>query len=171
MALIRAAMEGGQPFAGRSKAARPAAPGVTVPDGLSAAAASGVADARAAARRLPRRRARCDPRQRPAGAGDGVLARTRAFLEAQVASRSLTPQADRAPDAVLSRMEDKLRHDDLAGALAESAQLPSEAAAAMAGWLDAARLRAATARDGLATLDATLPAHELRGTARCSGRS
>ena len=67
-------------------------------------------------------------------------------------------------------MEDRLRHDDLDGALAEAEQLPSEAAAAMGGWLDAARLRAG-ATAGLAELDAALPATQLRGGARCSGRS
>ena len=60
-------------------------------------------------------------------------------------------------DAVLSRMEDKLRRDDLAGALAESQALPSEAAAAMSGWLDSAKLRLG-ATDGLAALASSLPA-------------
>jgi hypothetical protein len=92
-----------------------------------------------------------------AAAGDGVIARSRAFLKAQVASRSLTPQAGMSPDAVLSRMEDRLRKDDLEGALAESAQLPSEAAAAMRDWLDAAKLRLG-AEAGLAALDAAPPA-------------
>ena len=74
-----------------------------------------------------------------ASAGDGVLARSRAFLEAQVSSRSLTPQTGQGTDAVLSRMEDKLRQDDLDGVLAEAESLPSEAAAAMGDWLAAAR--------------------------------
>ena len=66
-------------------------------------------------------------------------------------------QHSRAPDAVLSRMEDRLRKDDLAGVLAESEALPSEAAAAMQGWLDAAKLRLG-AEAGLAALDAAAPA-------------
>ena len=52
-------------------------------------------------------------------------------------------------------MEDKLRRDDLDGVLAEAANLPCEAAAAMGDWLAAAEKRAA-AVDGLATLDASL---------------
>ena len=92
-----------------------------------------------------------------ASAGDGVLARANAFVKAQVASRSLTPQPGNGTDAVLSRMEDKLRHDDLAGTLAESQALPSEAAAAMRGWLDSAELRLG-ATDGLAALAPSLPA-------------
>ena len=47
--------------------------------------------------------------------------------------------------------------DDLAGAIADAAQLPSEAQAAMAGWLDAARLRQG-AEAGIDTLSADLPA-------------
>ena len=62
-----------------------------------------------------------------------------------------------APDAVLSRVEDRLRQDDLDGALAEAGQLPSEAQAAMAPWLAAARLRAG-AVDGLTELEAALSA-------------
>ena len=88
-----------------------------------------------------------------AGAGDGVLARTRAFFGAQMASRSLTPQEGASPDAVLSRVEDRLRQDDLDGALREAEELPSEAQAAMGQWLAAARLRAG-AVDGLAALEA-----------------
>ena len=86
-----------------------------------------------------------------------MLARANAFLKAQVASRSLTPQPGTGTDAVLSRMEDRLRQDDLAGALAEAQALPSEAAAAMQGWLDSAKLRLG-ATDGLAALAQTLPA-------------
>ena len=105
-----------------------------------------------------------------AGAGDGVLARSRAFLAAQVASRSLTPQTGTGTDAVLSRMEDRLRHDDLKGVLAEAEQLPSEAAAAMSGWLDAgAAARRGRRRAGRARRRAS--GDELRGGARCSGRS
>ena len=92
-----------------------------------------------------------------ASAGDGIMARSRAFLEAQVASRSLTPKEGTSPDAVLSRMEDRLRNDDLKGVLAEAESLPSEAAQAMADWLDAARRRAG-AVEAVASLDASAPA-------------
>jgi hypothetical protein len=82
-----------------------------------------------------------------ARAGDGVLERARAFAEAQVASRSLTPQPGPSPDAILSRMEEALRQDDLAAALSEAEALPPEATAAMAGWLDGARARATALAD------------------------
>jgi hypothetical protein len=156
LALVRGAIAGGQPF--EEPLSRLAGqPGVTVPPGLTAAAGSGVAtlaslrdgyaDAAHAAIRA----------SILAGAGEGVLARSRAFLAAQVASRSLTPQAGAGTDAVLSRMEERLRHDDLDGLLAEAGQLPSEAAAAMQGWLDAVRLRAGAVH-GLAELETALSA-------------
>ena len=49
-------------------------------------------------------------------------------------------------------MEDRLRQDDLDGALTEAEALPTEAAGAMDGWLAAARLRAGAVA-GLAALD------------------
>jgi hypothetical protein len=51
-------------------------------------------------------------------------------------------------------MEDRLRQDDLAGVLEQAEGLPSEAKAAMQGWLDAARQRA-EAVEGLSALDPT----------------
>jgi hypothetical protein len=75
------------------------------------------------------------------GEDGGLLARSRAFLEAQVASRSLSPQAGMDPDAVLSRMEEALRLGDLEAALAEAGNLPSEAREAMSDWLGRAEQR------------------------------
>ena len=156
VALIRAALAAGQPFA--EPLDRLAAhPGATIPAGLEAAAPTGVAtlaelrDSYADAAHAAIRAGIL------ASAGEGPLARSRAFLTAQVASRSLTPRQGMDPDAVLSRMEDNLRNDDLDGALAEADDLPSDAAAAMSSWLDAARLRVG-AVDGLAELTASLPA-------------
>jgi hypothetical protein len=156
LALIRAAIESGAPFQAPIDALQQRGE-VAIPQGLTAASAIGVAtmarlrddfsDAAHAAIRS----------SVMASAGDGVLARTRAFFGAQVASRSLTPREGMSPDALLSRMEDRLREDDLAGALAEAGQLPSEAQAAMGPWLAAARLRAG-AVDGLAELEAALSA-------------
>jgi hypothetical protein len=156
LALIRAALESGAPFE-TPLAALQGRAGVAIPPGLAAAAPAGVAtmarlrddfaDAAHAAIRS----------SMMAGAGEGVLARTRAFLGAQMASRSLTPQQGASPDAVLSRVEDRLRRDDLDGAIREADQLPSEAQAALGPWLAAARLRAG-AVDGLAELEAALSA-------------
>jgi hypothetical protein len=151
LALVRAALASGQPF--EPPLTRLAGHSVTVPAGLIAAAPSGVPTLATLRDQFPDAAHAAIRASILAGAGSGILARSRAFLEAQMASRSLTPQPGVGPDAVLSRMEDRLRHDDLDGALAEAGQLPSEAADAMAGWLTAARLRAG-AVDGLAQIDA-----------------
>jgi hypothetical protein len=155
IARIRAAIASGQPFA-EPLAALTDQASATVPEGLAASAGSGVATlaelrdgyadaAHAAVRASIMARAE----------GGGLLSRTQAFVEAQVSSRSLTPQTGQGTDAVLSRIEDRLREDDLQGVLAEAENLPSEAAAAMGEWLADARARAA-AVDGLSTLDASL---------------
>lgn len=154
VARIRAAIAGGQPFA-QPLAALAGQDGATPPEGLSAAAESGVATLSSLRESYPDAAHAAIRASIMASAGGGVLARSRAFLEAQVSSRSLTPQTGQGTDAVLSRMEDRLRQDDLDGLLAEAERLPSEAAAAMGDWLAAARKRAA-AMDGLATLDASL---------------
>ena len=123
-----------------------------MPAGLAAAAPTGIATLAQLRDRFPDAAHDAIRASIIASAGDGVIARSRAFLEAQMASRSLTPKPGMAPDAVLSRMEERLRHDDLDGALAEADELPSEAAGAMADWLGAARLRVG-AVEGLAELD------------------
>lgn len=152
IASIRAAIAGGQPFAAPLAAvSSDAAP---APAGLSDAAESGVATLAQLRESYPDAAHAAIRASVMASSGSGVLARSRAFLEAQISSRSLTPRTGQGTDAVLSRMEDRLRQDDLDGVLAEAGNLPSEAAAAMGDWLAAARKRAA-AVDGLATLDAT----------------
>ena len=133
----------------------PAKGGATPPESLSAAAESGVATLSSLRESYPDAAHAAIRASIMASAGSGVLARSRAFVAAQVSSRSLTPQTGQGTDAVLSRMEERLRQDDLDGLLAEAENLPSEAAAAMGDWLAAARKRAA-AIDGLATLDASL---------------
>ena len=87
-----------------------------------------------------------------ASSGDGAFAGVGAFLRAQVASRSLTPQEGMDPDAVLSRAEAALKRDDLAGALDEIEALPEvltspKTEGLMANWVANARMR-------LAALDA-----------------
>lgn len=158
LAQIRAAMAaGGVPFAA-PLATLAETPDLTLPEGLSAAGESGVASMATLRDSFPDA-AHAAIRAAIMGGAEngGILDRSRAFLEAQVATRSLAPRDGVGPDAVLSRMEDKLRHDDLAGAIAESDNLPSEAAQAMSGWLDAAKLRA-NAETGFGALTADLSA-------------
>ncbi|MEM8788364.1 MAG: hypothetical protein AAGE76_08880 [Pseudomonadota bacterium] len=73
----------------------------------------------------------------------GLGGRLAAFVEAQVATRSLTPQEGNTADAILSRAEDALRRDNLAGAVDELAALSPVAQEAMQHWLDTARARVA----------------------------
>ncbi|MFO1142800.1 MAG: hypothetical protein U1E59_10470 [Amaricoccus sp.] len=155
VAQIHAAVEGGQPFAAAVKELGGAS-GVTVPEALSATAEAGVPTLAALRASFPDAAHDAIRASIEAKAGDGILARSRAFLEAQIATRSLTPREGSDVDAVLSRMEDQLRQGNLAGVLDEAGKLPPDAAAAMSGWLDAARARNA-AVEGMATLDATLP--------------
>jgi hypothetical protein len=153
IARIRAALTSGQPYA--EPLATVTEAGATAPDGLSAAAEDGVATMAELRDSYPDAAHAAIRASVMAEGGTGLLGRSRAFLESQVSSRSLTPQTGQGTDAVLSRMEDRLRNDDLDGVLAEAENLPSEAAAAMGDWLAAARARAA-AIDGLATLDSSL---------------
>jgi hypothetical protein len=154
LAAIEAAIVAGEPFAAPldDLAART---GTTPPEPLAAAAPSGVVTAAALRERFPDAAYAAIRASIMAAAGEGVVERSRAYLEAQVASRSLTPQPGLTPDAVLSRVEDALKRDDLDAALAEADALPSEAAAAMDDWLSAARQRAG-ALTGLAELSASL---------------
>ncbi|MER2507815.1 COG4223 family protein [Amaricoccus sp.] len=155
-AQVQAAMAAGMPFVeplGRIAAD----PEVQIPETLSAAATSGIqslAELRDGFADSAHQAIRASIL---ASAGDGVVARAQAFFEAQIATRSLTPKDGQGTDAVLSRMEEKLRHDDLAGVLTESEQLPSEATEAMSGWLNAVKLRA-DAEAGLEALNAEMPA-------------
>lgn len=156
IALIRAALASGQPFeepANRLEAAE----NVSLPEGLSAAAASGVPTVQMLRDRFPGDAHGAIRASIQAEAGDGFLNRSRAFLESQLATRSLEPQEGEGTDAVLSRMEDSLNNGDLEAALAESAALPSEAAEALGDWLEDAKMREA-ADTGLAELESSQPA-------------
>lgn len=154
LAAISAAIVAGEPFATPLEdiAART---GTAPPETLAAAAPSGVATAAALRERFPDAAYAAIRASIVAAAGEGVVERSRAYLEAQLASRSLTPQPGLTPDAVLSRAEDALKRDDIDAALAETEALPSEAAAAMADWIADAQQRAA-ALAGLAELSAAL---------------
>jgi hypothetical protein len=155
-AIIRAALAAGQPF--KEAADRlAAADNVTLPDGLAAAAESGVPTLQVLRDRFSEAAHSAIRASIKAEAGDGFLQRTRAFFKAQLATRSLSPQEGNSANAVLSRMESSLNNGELDAALQEADQLPSEAAEAMSGWLSEARMRLA-ADAGLAELEAAQPA-------------
>ena len=156
VALIRAAMAAGQSFP--DPAARLSEDSnVTLPEGLEAAADSGAPTLLTLQERFPDAAHEAIRAAIAAEGEGGLLARSRAFIEAQVATRSLTPQEGSDADAVLSRVEDHLQSGELAAALSEAEALPEEARAAMQGWLDDAELRQ-NAEEGLAQLQSNLPA-------------
>lgn len=156
VAGIRAALASGEPFADEAERLE-ASGAVTLPDGLTAAAPTGAPSLPELQQGFTREAHAAIRAAILASAGDGFLARTRAYFQAQVASRSLTPTPGNTPDAVLSRMEDRLRNGDLEGVLKESEGLPSESIEAMSSWLDGVRARQA-ADAALATLGSSLPA-------------
>ena len=63
------------------------------------------------------------------------------FLKHQVNMRSVTPQDGNSLDAILSRAESKLKHDDVESALAELQALPETAKAKFSPWLEKAEKR------------------------------
>lgn len=155
LASIRAALVAGLPFA--DQAARLEATGTALPEGLEAAAASGAPSLADLQARFPAEAHEAIRVSILAGAGDSFLGRARAYVEAQIASRSLSPKPGATPDAILSRMDDDLAKGDLAGVLTESTALPSEAKAALSDWLEGVKARQA-ANEALATLGGAQPA-------------
>lgn len=156
LARIRAAIADGEPFAEPLQRFETSEQ-VTVPEPLLVAAPVGVATMTELRDRFSDAAHEAIRAGIAAQAGDGIAARSRAFLQSQLASRSLSPQEGSDADAVLSRMEDALRRDDLDAALAEAGNLPHAAMVAMAGWLGDAQQRAQVT-DALAALTADLSA-------------
>ena len=66
--------------------------------------------------------------------GETMGERLSTFLFAQTGARSLTPRDGSDPDAVLSRIEDRLRAGDVAAARAQIAELPEPGQQALAEW-------------------------------------
>ena len=153
VAQVSAALVAGAPYAAALERLAAADPSRPIPAALTAAAPTGVATLASLRDSFPDAAHAAIRASIMAGAGEGLFARSRAFLQAQTASRSLEPREGLAPDAVLSRIEARLKENDLNGALAQSSQLPSESVAAMQGWLTAARTRA----DAIAALETLQP--------------
>lgn len=95
---------------------------------------------------------RADIRQ---NSDDSTLGQFGSFLQAQVASRSLTPQDGTSTDAILSRAEDALRQGDLDLALRHMRTLSVSSSEIYADWLGQARARQA-ALGGYQTLKSAL---------------
>ncbi len=149
-ASIEASLTAGTPYRDALERAK-GSTDVEIPDVLDENADSGVKTVAALSTSFPDAAHAAIRADISARAGDGPLGRFGAFLESQVASRSLTPQEGDTTDAVLSRIEAALSDGNLDAAVAEAASLPSDAANAMAGWIKNAdgRARASTALEEL----------------------
>ncbi len=158
---IAASLESGLPFT--SSLDQLAANDVMVPDALRAAE-SGVQTLAQLRNAFPDAAHAALRASILSGQDEGVLGSVSTFLQAQVASRSLTPQEGDSADAILSRAEAALKNDDLVGAVAEidtlpAISMPSEARGAMGDWLAAAKIRL-SATEAFETLVSTYEARE-----------
>ncbi len=150
---IGAAVETGAPFATALGALTDA--GITVPDPLAAAAASGLPTLASLQTSFPDAARLALDESLRAGMGTGTMDRFGAFLRTQTGARSLTPREGGDPDAILSRAEAALRAGDLSTTLAEIATLPEAGQAALATWTAQAQARVA-GMAALATLATAL---------------
>jgi len=154
VSMIDAALASGEPFA-EALGQLEANTDQPAPEGLSDVAATGVATLgglRTGFSDAAHLAIRADIK---AQGQDNPGTRLASFLEAQIATRSLTPQEGDSTDAVLSRAEDALRRDNLAAAVDELKGLPEVARTAMGSWLPKAEARVTAIAD-LATLQSTL---------------
>jgi len=142
-AALKGAVERGDPFAAELAAAKALAPDAKTLAPLEPFAAAGVPTAAALAREL----AALSPALyaaagAPAREG-GFLDRLQASAEKLVRVRPAEEIAGADPAAVISRAEAKAARADLAGALAELAELPAAARAPAEPWIKQAQARAA----------------------------
>ena len=115
--------------------------GVSVPDTLSAMAATGVPTVKALSEAFPEAARNALEVSRRATMGDGLTDRLSSFLETATGARSLSPREGNDPDAILSRAEAAVGVGDLEMALAEIGALPSEGQEAMSQWTALAQSR------------------------------
>jgi hypothetical protein len=158
LSQLRIAIAAGDPFAGvLSDLAE--ATGIAVPEGLTAAAETGVPtlDRIEAAYAVSARAAL--PIALRETAGDGTANRLGAFFMGQVGGRSLEPREGDDPDAILSRVGAAVEAGDLDTALTELGALPEPAQAVMADWVALVQSRTA-ATDALAELATALDQSE-----------
>lgn len=110
---------------------------------LDAAAATGVATRASLKERFPALVPSVFEAERRAR-GDGLWARFLAHARSLVTVRRTGEIAGEDTEAVIARMEERLKADDLAGAVAEGKALKGAAAEAAAPWLEEARARVET---------------------------
>lgn len=112
-----------------------------VPEALNASAETGIPSIAILRNGLPDAAHAAIRASISADAGDGVLGRASAFLESQVASRSLEETGGDSTDAILSRIEARMNAGQLDEALAEADTLPDVAKSQMESWLSQLRQR------------------------------
>lgn len=156
LAEIDAALESGSPFAKQLEELRSVA-GVEVPEALAAVAETGTSSWTTLRNSFSDKAYAALRAEARASAGEGMGARLRAFLRAQVATRSLERREGNDTDAILSRVEDDLVNRRLSSALAEAETLSEPARAAMADWIEDLR-KLAAARAAYAELSEQLGA-------------
>lgn len=151
---VQVALETGAPFA-EPLAALAAV--TDVPEGLAAAADTGVPSLDALQSAFPALARAALPRALQETAGEDLTDRLGAFVMGQIGGRSVEPRDGDDPDAVLSRIEAAVRSGDLATALTEIAALPEGAQAELAPWVADIEARAGAVA-GLDALSAALAA-------------
>jgi hypothetical protein len=149
---VQVALETGAPYAD-ALAALDAV--VEVPEGLSAAADTGVQTLESLQAAFPPLARAALPVALQETAGEAMSDRLGAFVMGQIGGRSVEPREGDDPDAVLSRIEAAVRSGDLSAALGELPALPAGAQAELAEWAAAVEARA-EAEAGLSALTTTL---------------
>ncbi|RMF41265.1 MAG: hypothetical protein D6754_01420, partial [Alphaproteobacteria bacterium] len=156
LAVLGERLESGTPFADVLEELDPLIEG-PVPQDLAALAESGVPrrDALLAAfPELAHDAIRAAMRERSNG---DVISRATSFLESRVATRSLEEKPGDSVDAILSRVEARLREDRAQAALKEAESLPDVARAPLQGWIGKLARRA-RAQAALASLQSAAEA-------------
>ncbi|SOH94792.1 inner membrane protein [Monaibacterium marinum] len=112
---------------------------ITAP--LPALAASGVTTQAELEARLPNLAHQAIRADIAPGEDDGILSSATSFLRARVSGRSLVEREGDDADAILSRVEARLRRGDLGAALTEAEQLTGAAADTLSPWTADLRAR------------------------------
>ena len=138
---LRAAFERGEPFAAELAAVKPLATNLQTLAAIEPFAASGVPSAATLGRELL---AVVPVMQRAAGTSprdSGILDRLQANAEKLVRIRPIEAMPGEDANAILSRIEVKAAHADIAGALTELGKLPPAVRAPALAWIAKAEAR------------------------------
>jgi hypothetical protein len=141
-AALTSRLANGLPYAGALEEAAKLQ-GSAPPPALAASAETGVATTAELLRRFGQPARAAQQAAIEARAGEGLLAQAEARLMSVVAGRPASEQPGESVDAVLSRIEARLREEDPAAALAEAEALAEPAKAALGSWLGELRARVA----------------------------